>query len=63
MRSLPITHKAKNSPLKNADSFLVNNDAQVHPKFVDLAESYGEGRKEGKENTKAKTPQREKIKS
>lgn len=58
MRSLPITHRAKNSPLKEADAFLVKNDAQVNPQFVDVAESYAKGRAAGKSQTTAKQPQR-----
>lgn len=54
MKSLPITNRAKRSPLKEADSFLVRNDAQTHNQFVDVASDYAAGRKEGLKMTKSK---------
>lgn len=61
MKALPITHKTKRSPLKEADAFLVNNDAQIHPQFVDARKSFAEGRAEGKTQTKPKEPQRKPL--
>ena len=62
MKALPITHKTKRSPLKQADAFLVNNDAQIHAKFVDVRKAFADGRAEGKSQTKVKEPQREEEK-
>jgi hypothetical protein len=38
----PITQKAKNSPFK-MNSALVQNDAQIHRGFVDVAGAMGDG--------------------
>lgn len=61
MKALPITHKTKRSPLKEADAFLVNNDAQTHAQFVDVRKSFADGRAEGKSQTEVKGSQRKKV--
>jgi hypothetical protein len=58
MKSLPITHKALNSPAKVSMEFLVENDSQTHKQFQDIGGDYAKGRKEGLKMTEKKGPQR-----
>ena len=58
MKSLPITHKALNSPAKVSMEFLVQNDNQVHKQFQDIGGDYAKGRKEGLAMTQKKGSQR-----
>lgn len=58
MKSLPITHKALNSPAKVSMEFLVQNDNQVHKQFQDIGGDYAKGRKEGLSMTQKKAAQR-----
>ena len=58
MKSLPITHKALNSPAKVSMEFLVENDSQTHKKFQDIGGDYAKGRKEGLAMTQKKGSQR-----
>lgn len=57
MKSLPITHKALNSPAKVSMEFLVENDAQTHKQFQDIGGDYAKGRKEGLKMTEKKGSQ------
>lgn len=58
MKSLPITHKALNSPAKVSMEFLVENDSQTHKQFQDIGGDYAKGRKEGLKMTEKKGSQR-----
>lgn len=60
MKSLPITHKALNSPAKVSMEFLVENDAQTHKQFQDIGGDYAKGRKEGLKMTEKKGEPRKK---
>lgn len=66
MKALPVTHKATRvrpltSPNKVSMEFLVQNDAQTHKQFNDVATDYANGRKEGINMTKQKAPQRKPV--
>lgn len=66
MKALPVTHKATRirplkSPNKVSMEFLVQNDAQVHKQFNDVASDYAAGRKEGIKMTQKKEAQRKEV--
>lgn len=49
-KARPITNKTKGSPFKMSDEALVQNDAQIHKKFVDAAGAYAAGRENASAN-------------
>jgi len=61
MKCTPVTQKAKSSPFKmKAD--LVQNDAQVHKGFVDVAGTMGDGMDETQKRINSSRTKQEKPK-
>jgi len=59
MKCTPVTQKAKSSPFK-MNAALVQNDAQVHKGFVDVAGAMGDGMDETQKRINASKTKQEK---
>ena len=61
MKCTPVTQKAKSSPFK-MNAALVQNDAQVHKGFVDVAGAMGNGMDETQKRINSSRTKQEKPK-